>query len=87
MLHVSKAPAAQAKNVAANLINQQSKKPLEDQDKLKDVLGKVFPPSVYQPWPGNDGLLWIYELFNETIRACEAQHKVLEGETCNMGIC
>lgn len=49
MLHVSKAPAAQAKNVAANLINQQSKKPLEDQDKLKDVLGKVFPPSVYQP--------------------------------------
>lgn len=49
MLHVSKAPAAQAANVAANLINQQSKKPLEDQDKLKDVLGKVFPPLVYQP--------------------------------------
>lgn len=86
MLHVSKAPAAQAKNVAANLINQQSKKPLEDQDKLKDVLGKVFPPSVYQPWPGKDGLLWIYELFNETIRAREAQHKVLDEETCYMDI-
>lgn len=29
----------------------------------------------------------MYELFNEIIRACEAQHKVLDEETCYLGIC